>query len=381
MKDIKELRQDIDGIDREILELFEKRMELSGDIAAYKSENGLPVYDPVREKEKLLRISKELPEGLRDSGVALFRMLFELSKSRQAELLGESSAMADEAVKALEETPKRFPESAMVACQGVEGANSQLAAERLFRLPEIFYFSSFDAVFSAIEKGFCRYGVIPVENSTAGSVNAVYDLMMKHNFRIVRSVRLKIDHNLLAKPGVKLKDIKEIFSHDQAIAQCSEFLQRHPDIKVTACENTAAAAKMVAESGRRDTAALSSRSCADIYGLEAIGESVQNTGNNYTRFICISKEGEIYPGADHTSLMLTLAHRPGSLCSILTRFFALGININKLESRPIPSRNFEFMFYFDLETSVYSPAFKKMLSEVPPLCESFMYLGSYSEVV
>ena len=220
-----------------------------------------------------------------------------------------------------------------------------------------------------------------MENSTAGSVNAVYDLMMKHNFRIVRSVRLKIDHNLLAKPGVKLKDIKEIFSHDQAIAQCSEFLQKHPEIKVTACENTAAAAKMVAESGRMDTAALSSRSCADIYGLEAIGESVQNTGNNYTRFICISKEGEIYPGADHTSLMLTLAHRPGSLCSILTRFFALGININKLESRPIPSRNFEFMFYFDLETSVYSPAFKKMLSEVPPLCESFMYLGSYSEVV
>ena len=121
--------------------------------------------------------------------------------------------------------------------------------------------------------------------------------------------------------------------------------------------------------------------CFFIYGLEAVGESVQNTGNNYTRFICISKEGEIYPGADHTSLMLTLAHRPGSLCSILTRFFALGININKLESRPIPSRNFEFMFYFDLETSVYSPAFKKMLSEVPPLCESFMYLGSYSEVV
>ena len=299
MKDIKELRQDIDGIDREILELFEKRMELSGDIAAYKSENGLPVYDPVREKEKLLRISKELPEGLRDSGVALFRMIFELSKSRQAELLGESSAMADEAVKALEETPKLFPESAMVACQGVEGANSQLADERLFRLPVIFYFSSFDAVFSAIEKGFCRYGVIPVENSTAGSVNAVYDLMMKHNFRIVRSVRLKIDHNLLAKPGVKLKDIKEIFSHDQAIAQCSEFLQRHPDIKVTACENTAAAAKMVAESDRMDTAALSSRSCADIYGLEAVGESVQNTGNNYTRFICIQRGGDLSWGRPH----------------------------------------------------------------------------------
>ena len=138
MKDIKELRQDIDGIDREILELFEKRMELSGDIAAYKSEKGLPVYDPVREKEKLLRISKELPEGLRDSGVALFRMLFELSKSRQAELLGESSAMADEAVKALKETPKLFPESAIVACEGGEGANSQWGAERLFRLPEIF---------------------------------------------------------------------------------------------------------------------------------------------------------------------------------------------------------------------------------------------------
>ena len=381
MREIEELRLEIDGIDKEILELFKKRMEVSGDIAAYKSEKGLPVYDPVREREKLIGISKEVPEELRDSSVALFRMLFELSKSRQAELLGNSGTLADEVMKAIEETPKLFPESALVACQGVEGANSQLAAERIFRLPEIFWFSSFDAVFSAIEKGLCRYGVIPVENSTAGSVNAVYDLMMKHNFRIVRSVRLKIDHDLLAKPGTGIGDIREIFSHAQAIAQCSEFLQSHPEIRVTPCENTAAAAKMVAESGRRDIAALSSRSCADIYALEAVEESVQNTGNNYTRFICISKEGEIYPGADHTSLLLTLAHRPGSLCSVLTRFYALGININKLESRPIPSRNFEFMFYFDLETSVYSPAFRKMLTEVPPLCESFMYLGSYSEAV
>mgnify|MGYP002621454201 CR=1 FL=1 len=381
MKDLGELRQDMDRIDRGIMALFEERMAVSEEIAAFKAGKGLPVYDPGREKEKLLRISKEAPEELRDYSIALFTMLFEFSKSRQTAVLGSQGETAVSAMEALEKTPRMFPESAAVACQGVAGANSQLAAERLFRLPEIFYFSSFESVFSAIEKGLCRYGVIPVENSTAGSVNAVYDLMMKHNFRIVRSVRLKIDHNLLARPGVKTEDIKEIFSHEQAIAQCSEFLQKHPGIKVTACENTAAAAKLVSESERRDIAALSSRSCADLYGLEALEESVQDTGNNFTRFICISKEEEIYPGADHTSLMLTLPHRPGSLCSILTRFFALGININKLESRPIPSRNFEFMFYFDLETSVYSPAFGKMLSEIPSLCESFMYLGSYSEVV
>ena len=379
--DLNQYRQRIDEIDEQLLRLFVERMEVAAGIAAYKKENRLPVLDMRREREKLLQIAEKTPEELRDYAVSLYSLIFELSRSSQNRLLGAHSELTEQIGAAMRETPPLFPGSAAVACQGVEGSYQQMACERLFKLPNIFYFGNFGAVFSAIESGLCRYGVIPVENSTAGSVNAVYDLMMKHNFRIVRSVRLKIDHNLLVKPGTKWEDVKEIYSHEQAISQCAAFLQQHPGIRVVPCENTAVAAKMVADSSRRDIAALSSRECMRLYHLEALAQSVQDQGNNHTRFICISKELEIYPGADRTSLMLTLPHQPGSLYKLLSRFYALGININKLESRPMPERNFEFMFYFDLETSVYSPEFRQLMAELPSVCDSFSYLGSYSEVI
>ncbi len=379
--DLNDYRKQIDNIDRQLLALFGQRMEVAAAIAAYKKEHGLPVLDGKREREKLLDVAAKTPDDLKDYAVSLYSLLFELSRSHQTRMLGTNTALTDQIARAIEHTPKLFPGSAAVACQGVEGAYSQLACDRLFKLPNVFYFSNFEAVFSAIEKGLCQYGVIPVENSTAGSVNAVYDLMMRHDFRIVRSLRLKVDHNLLANPGAKLSDIREICSHEQAIAQCSAFLQKHPEITVVRCENTAAAAKRVAQSGRKDVAALSSRSCAELYGLTCLASNIQDQGNNFTRFICISKNLEIYPGADRTSLMMVLPHRPGSLYKVLSRFYALGINLNKLESRPMPERNFEFMFYFDLETSVYTPQFQQLMAELPSLCEEFSYLGSYSEVV
>lgn len=379
--DLNDYRKQIDDIDRQLLALFGQRMEVAAAIAAYKKEHGLPVLDGKREREKLLDVAAKTPDDLKDYAVSLYSLLFELSRSHQTRMLGTNTALTEQIARAIENTPKLFPGSAAVACQGVEGAYSQLACDRLFKLPNVFYFSNFEAVFSAIEKGLCQYGVIPVENSTAGSVNAVYDLMMRHDFRIVRSLRLKVDHNLLANPGAKLSDIREICSHEQAIAQCSAFLQEHPEITVVRCENTAAAAKRVAQSGRKDVAALSSRSCAELYGLTCLASNVQDQGNNFTRFICISKNLEIYPGADRTSLMMVLPHRPGSLYKVLSRFYALGINLNKLESRPMPERNFEFMFYFDLETSVYTPQFQQLMAELPSLCEEFSYLGSYSEVV
>lgn len=379
--DLNDYRKQIDDIDRQLLALFGQRMEVATAIAAYKKEHGLPVLDGKREREKLLDVAAKTPDDLKDYAVSLYSLLFELSRSHQTRMLGTNTALTEQIARAIENTPKLFPGSAAVACQGVEGAYSQLACDRLFKLPNVFYFSNFEAVFSAIEKGLCQYGVIPVENSTAGSVNAVYDLMMRHDFRIVRSLRLKVDHNLLANPGAKLSDIREICSHEQAIAQCSAFLQKHPEITVVRCENTAAAAKRVAQSGRKDVAALSSRSCAELYGLTCLASNMQDQGNNFTRFICISKNLEIYPGADRTSLMMVLPHRPGSLYKVLSRFYALGINLNKLESRPMPERNFEFMFYFDLETSVYTPQFQQLMAELPSLCEEFSYLGSYSEVV
>ena len=379
--DLNDYRRQIDEIDTQLLALFAQRMEVAAGIAAYKKEHGLPVLDSGRERQKLLDIAAKSPDAVKEYAVSLYSLLFELSRGYQNRVLGVSSDLTEQIAQAIESTPKLFPESAAVACQGVEGAYSQLACDRLFRLPNIFYFSSFDAVFSAIEKGLCQYGVIPLENSTAGSVNAVYDLMMRHHFHIVRSMRLKVDHNLLANPGAQLSGIREIFSHPQAIAQCAAFLQSLSGVKVTPCENTAAAAQRVAQSGRMDAAALSSRSCAELYGLTCLAASVQDQGNNFTRFICISRELEIYPGADRTSLMVGLPHRPGSLYKVLSRFYALGINLNKLESRPMPERSFEFMFYFDLDTPVYSPQFQQLMGELPGLCEEFSYLGSYSEVV
>ena len=205
--------------------------------------------------------------------------------------------------------------------------------------------------------------------------------MIQHNFSIVRTFRLKVDHNLLANPGTKLEDIREIYSHQQAISQCAGFLSRLPNVNVVAVENTAMAAEMVAASGRKDVAALSSRSCAQLYGLTNLAPSVQDKGNNRTRFICISKNLEIYPGADKTSIMMILPHKPGALYKVLARLYTLGINVTKLESRPLPDREFEFMFYFDLETSIYSEEFVQLMCELDDFCEEFKYLGSYCEVV
>ena len=379
--ELTDYRSDIDRIDRELVRLFAERMQVSAKIAAYKKAHDRPVLDPLREREKLDAVTKLAPEQIADYTRRLYIQIFELSRSYQDQLLGTASDLPARIETALHDTPQLFPEKAMVACQGVAGAYSQIACDKLFRQPSVFYVSSFDAVFSAIEQGLCQYGVIPLENSTAGSVNRVYDLMMQHKFSIVRSCRLKIDHALAALPGASLSGIREVYSHEQAIDQCSAFLQSLPGVTIHRCENTAVAAKLVAESGRKDIAALCSHDCLELYGLTPLKSAVQNQQNNYTRFICITRKLEIYPGADRTSLMAVLAHRPGALYQVLARMNALGINLNKLESRPIPERDFEFMFYFDLSVSVYSPQFLQLLGELDDACEDFHYLGSYSEVI
>ena len=375
--ELKDYRDQIDQIDDEIVRLFQQRMDVAAQIAAYKKEHDLPIMQASREREKLADLSGKTREELQSYLRVLYSLLFELSRTYQAR--GSRTELYERIADAIENTPKLFPRSASVACQGVEGAYSQLACERLFAAPNIQYFRSFEGVFSAIEAGFCRYGILPIENSTAGSVKRVYDLMVSHNFSIVRSVRLKVDHCLLAKPGST--EIHEVFSHEQAISQCAEFLKTLGDIKITRCENTAVAAQTVAASERQDVAALSSRFCAELYGLDILRSGVQNVGNNHTRFICISKQPEIYPGADRTTLMLVLPHKPGSLYKVLARLYALGINLLKLESRPLPDRDFEFLFYLDLETSVYSDEFVQLMCDIGSFCEEFKYLGSYSEVV
>ena len=377
--DLNELRGQIDGIDDELVQLFCRRMEVAEQIAEYKRQNDLPILVPAREREKLRDISQKAGSDMANYARVLYSMIFELSRSHQSKCNLVSGELHKKILNSIENTPKLFPQAPMVACQGVEGAYSQIACEKIFKSPMIMYFKNFEGVFTAIEQGLCQYGILPIENSTAGSVKKVYDLMIRHDFSIVRTFRLKVDHNLLAKPGTKKEDIKVIYSHEQAIHQCSEFLSDFKGVRIVPVENTAVAAQMAA--AEEGAAALSSRGCAELYGLANLAASVQDKGNNHTRFICISKNLEIYPGADKTSIMMVLPHRPGSLYRTMARLFTLGINVTKLESRPIPDREFEFMFYFDLETSIYSEEFVQLMCELEDLCEEFKYLGSYSEVV
>lgn len=373
------LRKQLDEIDHDILRLFRKRMETVQSVAAYKQENHLPVFQGQREREILNRAAEEAGPELEDAARILYATLLDLSRSAQARFLTKPGCLSESIRKAIDETAPVFPKHSLVACQGVEGAYSQMACDKFFQTANILYFRNFEGVFNAVEQGLCPYGVLPIENSTHGTVNEVYDLMRRYSCCIVRSIKLKIDHVLLTPPGVRLNDVREIFSHEQAIGQCSDFLKQHPDIRVTVCENTAAAAKAVAESGRKDCASISSRSCATLYGLQIAAEDIQNSDSNYTRFICISRKLEIYPGANRISLMLAVPHKPGALYSLIAKFSALGVNLTKLESRPIPGSDFEFLFYFDMEASVYTPSVLSLLDELAEGPEQFVFLGSYSE--
>jgi len=269
---------------------------------------------------------------------------------------------------------------ATIACQGVEGAYSQIAANALFKQPDIIYMRTFDGVFRAVNNGLCRYGVLPLENSNAGSVTDVYDLMKTHKFFIIRSVKVPINHMLLQKTKTSVEKIKEIYTHEQAARQCSKFLEQNDHIKINLSANTAAAAQFVAESERTDIAAIASENCVKLYNLTASSRNIQNNNNNYTRFICISKECEIFDNADRTSLMLSLENKAGALYEILKQFAERRLNLIKLESRPIADTDFEFMFYFDVQANIENEDVRNLLSQLKESAKQLIFLGNYSEI-
>lgn len=378
---LKELRNEADILDEKIVDLFKERMDLVTRMAKYRAENRLPFARDQREREILKRVSDRAGEEYEGYARLVYNTIFDVDHSAQANVLAQRSDLVERISRSVDETPKLFPKRATVACQGVAGAYSHAAAERLFQLPDIQFYNTFDDVFAAVENGDVEYGVLPIENSSYGSVVSIYNLMQHYNFYIVKSLRLRINHQLLAKPGTKLSDIKEIYSHEQAIGQCDPFLSSLKGVKVTKVGNTALAAQMVAESDRDDVAAISSRECADLYGLDILKNHIQVTDNNYTRFICISKKLEIYPGANRISLILTLPHVPCSLYHMVAKFAAIDVNLTKLESRPIPGSDFEFLFYFDLDASVYQEDLLYLLSELEASPETFVFLGCYLEAI
>ena len=380
MKDIRNIRAEIDAIDSELVRLFRRRLEVVGEVAASKHERGAPVTDPARERDILSRVSQEVGEEYAYGARLFFSTLFGISKARQRALLNGESGLV-KTMREAAEGRERFPERAVVACAGAEGSYAQQAASLLFPLPTILYFTSFEKVFEAVEKGFCAYGILPVENSAAGSVTAVYDLMERQRFHIVRALRLKVDHVLLGARGARLEDVREITSHPHALAQCRAFLRSLPKVKATPGPNTAVAAKELAESGRRDLAVVASRACAELYGLDVIKDDIMDAAYNYTRFVCISKDPEIWPDARKFTVTMRLPHRPGALNTVILKFASIGVNLTKLESRPIPGTDFEFRFIFDFEASPSDPAILALLSELSqdPEIERFAFLGAYAE--
>ncbi|MBQ9616833.1 MAG: chorismate mutase [Oscillibacter sp.] len=377
--ELTEIRANIDRIDAELLRLFLERMELADKTAEYKAAHNLPILNREREREILAKVTEDAGDRERYA-YHLFATLLELSRSRQAELVSPPAKVTAYIEAALAGGGEIFPQTGLVACQGIEGGNSQAACDRLLPRGHIVYVKTFQAVASAVESGLCKFGVLPIENSSNGSVRAVYDLLQDHKLSVVRSTRLHIRHELLALPGVKLSDITEIHSHEQAIGQCSRFLNGLNGVRVIPESNTASAAKSLSGSGNRHAAAISSHACAALYGLECVSDRIMDSDNNYTRFICVSKDPAIYSGANRISLIIATENKPGALYDVLSKLAALGVNMTKLESCPVSGRNFEFIFFIELEASVKEPGVLSMLEEMERSCESFQFLGSYAEV-
>lgn len=367
-----ELRLAINGLDRTIQDAFAERMELCRQVALYKQENGLPIFQTEREAQILERIRKEAPEGLDNASAMLFQTIMDISKDLQYRELHKDV------------TPYEFQKlcitpDATVACQGMAGANAETAAKQIFGTDcKPVFLPTFADVFEAVQCGKVTFGIIPVQNSTAGSVVQAYDLMSEYNFYINKATVVEITNCLAVRPGTKLSDVKHVYSHPQALSQCSHFINKNG---LTAHEysNTATAAKL-ASTSNEPIGAICSEGCAKLHGLEIIADHISDYVPNYTQFFCISKELMLSDDADRISVMLKLPHEEGSLHKLLSKFVICGTNLLKLESRPIRNGSFEVMFYLDFSGSVHDSAIGALLSDLSENLEYFKFLGNYGEM-
>ena len=376
---ITQLREAIDIIDENLVPLFVKRMETAGLIAIEKKTENLGVRDSEREREVLNKVTGYSDEKWTTYIKTLYQTIFSLSRTHQALLNENENGLIEEIEKALTLKKEKLPSKATVACQGTEGSYSQIAADKLFSLPRLLYFDTFESVVNAVENGMCHFGILPIENSNSGSVVQVYDLMKEHNFHIAKSIKVRISHSLLAKEGEKLSDIKEIWSHPQALDQCSAFLGTLKNVKIHLAENTAVAARQVSLDERKGVAAIASNTCGALYNLNAVKQGIENHGNNYTRFICVTKNMEFFGNGNKISLMLSVPHTPGALFDLLAKFSALDINVSKIESRPLPGTDFEFIFYFDLEANITSEITVNLMGTLKEMYPNFQFMGCYNE--
>lgn len=374
--DLLGLRKEIDNIDEQLIPLLLKRMSISEQVARYKVERGIPVLNAEREQQILDNVAEKCgAQG--DTIKTVFSATMDASRALQHKIIGGGKKLRD-TIEGAKSTGKLTANGESVACQGVEGAYSGVTANTLFPDSPVRFYKQFEDVFEAVNKGEAKYGVIPVENSTAGSVHESYDLIMKYRFYVVGAYDLKIEHCLCAKADTKYEDITNVYSHPQALSQCNNFLKSF-DFTGVNFSNTAAAAEFVAKSSKSNIAVICSELAAKKYGLKILKRNVQNNNNNRTRFIVISKELVIGEDADKISLIFSAPHTTGSLYRVLGRFSMAGLNLTKLESRPIENADFDYYFYVDVMGSVKDESTLDLICALYDELPEFEFLGNYFE--
>lgn len=374
--DLLDLRKEIDKIDEKLIPLLLKRMDISQQVAEYKVKRGLPVLNAEREQQILDNVADKCGEK-GEIIKTVFSATMDASRALQHKIIGGGSELRELIENSISDSQLYNCESP-VACQGVEGAYSGVTAKLLFKNSPVKYYKQFEDVFESVNKGDAEFGVIPVENSTAGSVHESYDLIMKYRFYVVGAYDLKIEHCLCAKETTRYEDITDVYSHPQALSQCNNFIKNF-DFTGINFSNTAAAAKFVSESNRNDIGVICSQLAAKKYGLKILKRNVQNNNKNRTRFIVISKKLVINRDANKISLIFSTPHTTGSLYRVLGRFSMAGLNLTKLESRPIENSNFSYHFYADILGNVCDESTLDLICALSDELPEFEFLGNFIE--
>ncbi|MDB7861372.1 bifunctional chorismate mutase/prephenate dehydratase [Intestinimonas butyriciproducens] len=381
MSELDTLRSEIDEIDTQLTALFLRRMDVTARVGAYKQENGLPVLDEAREQEVLARKSAAVSDPARRADVtALYETIMGLSRRQQRNLVNEAG---NEGYRQIREaiSHSRAPLAApRVLYQGEPGAYADEAAALFFGedVPRA-HVETWEDIFLTLREGRADYGVLPIENSSTGSISQVYDLLAQYGAYIVGEQTVRVEHCLVALPGACLDGIREVCSHEQGLRQCAEFLKAHPDWRAVPRLNTAESAKYVAERGDLTLAAICSRRAARLYGLDILAEHIHFNAQNDTRFVVVSPVMERRAGCDKVSALFVLPHRSGSLHEIMTIFAVNGLNMMKLESRPIVGRSWEYLFFVDFTGDLAAPGMDGVLLELSQTAEGFRVLGNYKE--
>lgn len=380
MTELEQYRQEIDRIDGELVQLFLERMAVTGKVGEYKQRAGIPVLDAGREKQVIAAKTALTDDPARKADVAaLYEGIMAISRRQQRKLVREGAEEPGYAAYAAALAARREPVAApRVVYQGEPGCYSEEAAVGFFG-PEVSSrgLAWFPDVFAALERGEADYAVLPVENSSTGSIRQVYDLLAQYNYYVVGECQVKVEHCLMALPGVALEDIQTVYSHEQGLMQCERYLDAHWGWRRVPTLDTAGSAKQVAESGDRTAAAICSRRAAQIYGLHILAEGVNYNAMNHTRFVVVSPVLELRPGRNKISAVFRLPHQSGSLHEILTVFAVQGLNLLKIESRPIPGRGWEYLFFLDFTGDLAAPEMDGVLHELGQLAAEFRILGNF----